>query len=99
MRPAFAATVSARQICGSKLIRLPFRVRIAGSCRLSQDRTEWNGRKERTAVTFRADPFRAAWWLPGPHAQTVAGRFVRPRVGVAFRRERVDTPDGDFLDL
>jgi predicted alpha/beta-fold hydrolase len=37
--------------------------------------------------------------MPGPHAQTVAGRYLRPRTGVRYRRERVDTPDGDFLDL
>ena len=48
---------------------------------------------------FAARPFRPAWWLPGAHAQTIAGRFVRPRTGVVYRRERADTPDGDFLDL
>jgi uncharacterized protein len=48
---------------------------------------------------FVARPFRPAWWLPGAHAQTVAGRFVRPAHGVRYRRERIDTPDGDFLDL
>lgn len=45
------------------------------------------------------DGFRAAWWLPGPHAQTVGARILRTRKGVSFRRERVDLPDGDFLDL
>ena len=48
---------------------------------------------------FVPRPFRPAWWLPGAHAQTVAGRYVRPPHGVRYRRERVDTPDGDFLDL
>lgn len=48
---------------------------------------------------FVARPFRAAWWLPGPHAQTIAGRYVRTGVPVTYRRERVATPDGDFLDL
>jgi len=51
------------------------------------------------ARPFTPAPFRPAWWLPGAHAQTVAGRYVRPRTGVRYRRERVDTPDGDFLDL
>jgi len=50
-------------------------------------------------VRFVPRPFRPAWWLPGPHAQTVGGRYLRPRTGVRYRRERVDTPDGDFLDL
>lgn len=45
------------------------------------------------------DRFRVAWWLRDRHAQTTLGRYLRPRGGVTLRRERVDTPDGDFLDL
>lgn len=48
---------------------------------------------------FVPRPFHPARWLPGPHAQTVAGKYLRPRTGVRYRRERVETPDGDFLDL
>lgn len=48
---------------------------------------------------FVPRPYVPARWLPGPHAQTVAGRFLRPATGVRYRRERIDTPDGDFLDL
>lgn len=44
-------------------------------------------------------PFRAAWWLRGRHAQTIVGRMLRRTSGAAFRRERLETPDGDFLDL
>ncbi len=44
-------------------------------------------------------PFRPAWWLPGPHAQTIAGRYLRPAGAPAFRRERLETPDGDFVDV
>jgi predicted alpha/beta-fold hydrolase len=43
--------------------------------------------------------YRPAWWVPGPHAQTLWGKFVRRPVPVPIRRERWDTPDGDFLDL
>ena len=43
--------------------------------------------------------FRPAWWLPGPHAQTLGARVLRPKGGLAVRRERWETPDGDFLDL
>lgn len=50
-------------------------------------------------TSFAPRPFRPAWWLPGAHAQTIAGRYVRPPHGVHYRRERVETPDGDFLDL
>ena len=47
-----------------------------------------------------ADAFRPAWWLPGPHAQTLGARLLRSRAGVrALRRERVELDDGDFLDL
>jgi len=51
------------------------------------------------ATSFVPRPFRPAWWLPGAHAQTIAGRHLRPTHGVRYRRERIDTPDGDFLDL
>jgi predicted alpha/beta-fold hydrolase len=54
-------------------------------------------RVDRTPFTPR--PFVPARWLPGAHAQTVAGRYLRPATGVRYRRERVETPDGDFLDL
>jgi uncharacterized protein len=48
---------------------------------------------------FRPRPFRAAWWLPGAHAQTVAGRLLRRPDPPPFDRERVELPDGDFIDL
>ncbi len=43
--------------------------------------------------------FTPAWWLPGPHLQTLGARFLRPTRGLSLRRERWTTPDGDFLDL
>lgn len=43
--------------------------------------------------------FRPAWWLRNPHAQTFAGRYMRPRAAVPLERRRIETPDGDFLDL
>ncbi|HYC87623.1 MAG TPA: alpha/beta fold hydrolase [Thermoanaerobaculia bacterium] len=43
--------------------------------------------------------FAPAWFLPGPHLQTVWGRITRPRRAVAFRRESLTTPDGDELLL
>jgi hypothetical protein len=43
--------------------------------------------------------FVPAWWLPGAHLQTVGARWSRARGGVRLHRERVTTPDGDFLDL
>ena len=43
--------------------------------------------------------FSPAWFIRGPHAQTIWGRVVRPRRQVAFRREVLTTPDGDELVL
>ncbi|MBD0320138.1 MAG: hydrolase, partial [Gemmatimonadetes bacterium] len=48
---------------------------------------------------FVPRPFRPARWLPGAHGQTVAGRYLRERTGVHYRRERMETEDGDFVDL
>jgi uncharacterized protein len=42
--------------------------------------------------------YRAPWWLPGGHVQTLYGA-LGPAPRVAWRRERCDTPDGDFIDL
>jgi predicted alpha/beta-fold hydrolase len=42
--------------------------------------------------------YRAPWWLPGGHLQTIAPVLAgAPRI--AWRRERWDTPDGDFIDV
>lgn len=43
--------------------------------------------------------FAPAWFLPGPHLQTIWGRIARPRRLVQLRRESVETPDGDELLL
>jgi predicted alpha/beta-fold hydrolase len=42
--------------------------------------------------------YRAPWWLPGAHAQTILPS-LRPPPRVALARERWDTPDGDFIDV
>ncbi|MBM3356875.1 MAG: hydrolase [Betaproteobacteria bacterium] len=44
-------------------------------------------------------PYRAPAWLPGGHAQTIYPALAVPRPPVRYRRERWDTPDGDFIDL
>jgi len=52
-----------------------------------------------TPFPHRPGAFRPAWWLPGPHAQTLGGRLLREGTRPRYRRERWETPDGDFLDL
>lgn len=43
--------------------------------------------------------FRPAWWIPGPHAQTLWGKLVRRQHQAPTRIERWNTADGDFLDI
>jgi predicted alpha/beta-fold hydrolase len=50
-------------------------------------------------VRFEAAPFRPGRLLGVPHVQTIGGRLLRRFPDVAFRRERLDLPDGDFVDL
>jgi predicted alpha/beta-fold hydrolase len=45
------------------------------------------------------ESFRPPRWARGAHAQTIAGYLLRPASGVTRRRERIETPDGDFVDL
>jgi len=42
--------------------------------------------------------YRAPPWLPGGHAQTIYASLL-PRPEVRYRRERFETPDGDFVDF
>ncbi len=42
--------------------------------------------------------YRAPAWLPGGHAQTLYPLLIKPPPP-AYRRERWDTPDGDFIDV
>jgi predicted alpha/beta-fold hydrolase len=48
---------------------------------------------------FEAAPFIAAPLLRAAHAQTIAGRLLRRVPDTVLRRERVELPDGDFVDL
>ncbi len=46
------------------------------------------------------EQFRAPWWQPGGHIQTIwAALYAREAQTPAWRRERWDTPDGDFIDI
>ncbi len=48
-----------------------------------------------------AFPYQAPAWLPGGNLQTIWAALYARRVNggsIAYRRERWDTPDGDFVD-
>jgi predicted alpha/beta-fold hydrolase len=53
----------------------------------------------RTNPDLAAMAFRPAWWLPDPHSHTLWPKLVRRAPVVRTRTERIETPDGDFLDL
>ncbi len=44
-------------------------------------------------------PFEPPPALRNPHLQTVVSRIARSRIAPAYLRERIETADGDFLDL
>jgi len=58
-------------------------------------------RNDRTPTIDEPSPqtFHPAWWLRNRHAQTVWRRLFGQEPAIVYRRERVETPDGDFLDL
>ena len=43
--------------------------------------------------------YRAPWWLPGGHLQTIYARSLAKNLAVQYLRERWQTPDKDFIDL
>jgi len=49
-------------------------------------------------LTTSLVPYRAPSWLPGGHAQTIHPFLLR-RPEVRYRRERIETPDGDFWEF
>lgn len=50
-------------------------------------------------LDFNPFPFKPAWWLQGAHAQTLWQPLLRRPSPVPHQRQRVELPDGDFLDL
>ena len=49
-------------------------------------------------MTIAGKPYRAPAWLPGGHAQTIWPLLIKP-LPLKLRRERWETPDGDFIDV
>ncbi|QCX50713.1 YheT family hydrolase [Ralstonia pseudosolanacearum] len=48
---------------------------------------------------FEPHAFRSPWWLIGGNAQTIVPARLWRFPRIVYRRERWDTPDGDFIDL
>lgn len=48
---------------------------------------------------MRVQAYRAPLWLPGGNAQTVYAALFAPLPRIAPRRERWETPDGDFIHV
>ncbi len=46
-----------------------------------------------------ASRFRPAWWLPGPHLQTIWPSLARRRPRLPLTRRLIELSDGDFIDL
>jgi predicted alpha/beta-fold hydrolase len=47
-----------------------------------------------------SNKFKPAWWLPGPHLQTLWPTLCRRAIkDIPLEHERFELPDGDFLDL
>lgn len=48
---------------------------------------------------FAVEPYQAPAWLPGGHLQTIYSNLFICAPKVTYRRERLELPDGDFLDF
>ena len=44
-------------------------------------------------------PFQPVYWLPSAHHQTIWPSLFRTRASLSIHWERVELPDGDFIDL
>ncbi|MEW6590990.1 MAG: alpha/beta hydrolase, partial [Pseudomonadota bacterium] len=49
--------------------------------------------------TLKPSAYRAPAWLPGGHLQTLYSSLLIRAPRVAYRRERLELDDGDFLDF
>ncbi|MEM8859298.1 MAG: alpha/beta fold hydrolase [Chloroflexota bacterium] len=49
------------------------------------------------AQSIAKEDFQPPFWASGPHSQTIFANKMRQTTGVFLKREKFDTPDGDFL--
>ncbi|MSP41149.1 MAG: alpha/beta fold hydrolase [Deltaproteobacteria bacterium] len=53
----------------------------------------------RNGKPYSGGDYHAPWWLPGGDLQTIYPRMMAGQYPISYRRERWETPDGDFIDL
>ena len=58
-----------------------------------------NQTREHKAGLLVNSTYAPPWWLPGGNLQTIYARRLAITYPIEYRRERWDTPDGDFIDL
>lgn len=75
------------------------RTELAERAELREGAGEREGTEPREALPpgWRPRPFRAPVWAFGAHAQTLAGKALRPSPALPLERVRWETPDGDLL--
>jgi predicted alpha/beta-fold hydrolase len=54
--------------------------------------------RQRTEAAI-GSTFKPAWWLPGPHLQTLFPYVFRKSPALPAKRERIELADGDFIDI
>ena len=50
-------------------------------------------------TSHKNSQFKPAWWLSNPHLQTLAPKLFRLKLALSTVAERLELPDGDFVDL
>jgi predicted alpha/beta-fold hydrolase len=56
--------------------------------------------KKKDGENMSANQFKPAWWLPNSHLQTIWPAICRFGIkNLPIERERLELPDGDFIDL
>lgn len=58
-----------------------------------------SARAASASAPARATEYRPPWWFRGRHLQTLWGPLVRRLPSPRLARRRLETPDGDFVDL
>ncbi len=53
----------------------------------------------RPGLGLAVEGFKPAWWISSPHAQSIWAALLRRLPRLPLTRERLELPDGDFLDL